>query len=181
MVDYAHKDLKRIHNMIERPSDDQPPLKPEDIRRQKEDARDVANYAMNREDCRRVLILNEFREQYHQDRCEDGCDNCVENDNAVLQDVTHYATQILSLVESAIDDGIDVTEGELVSTYKGRKLQPLSKKGLDRLPLYAAGSDVEDKLIRRMVGVLLRLDALRHFDQAAQNTMYHATYVKVCF
>lgn len=163
--------------MIDNPKDDAPP-NPQEQERQKDEAREVAKFAANREDCRRVLILSQYRERYHLPRCGDGCDNCLEHHDAVPQDVTAEALRVLRFASSACDAHISFTESELITAYKGRKLQTLSKKGLDRLPLSAAGLEVDQTLIERIVSYLARRDGLRHFEQTHGNG-YNATYLRV--
>jgi len=179
LLDFTWKDLNRHFRMIENPKEDSPPLTAEDEQRLKNEARAVAQYAANREDCRRVLILAKFRETYFQTRCRDGCDNCLENHDASPQDMSSEAIKILRLLEGAHQSKINLTENELVATFKGRSVKSFKSKGLENLPFSGAGSSVDMAIIERIVCYLGREDGLTQFEQASGPGGWNQTYLKV--
>lgn len=179
LLDFTWKDLNRHFRMIENPKEDSPPLTAEDEQRLKNEARAVAQYAANREDCRRVLILAKFRETYFQTRCRDGCDNCLENHDASPQDMSSEAVKILRLLEGAHQSKINLTENELVATFKGRSVKSFKSKGLENLPFSGAGSSVDMAIIERIVCYLGREDGLTQFERASGPGGWNQTYLKV--
>lgn len=151
---------------------------PDEEQRQKDEARAVAKFAANREDCRRVLILLQFRETYSRLSCVDGCDNCLEHHDAVVQDVTADALKILKLAESASGGKINFTEIELVAAFKGRSHKSTAHKGLDQLQYSAAGAGLDQSLIERIIGYLVREEGLAPYELVAGQG-YNVTYLKV--
>jgi bloom syndrome protein len=177
-TDFSWKDLNRHFWMIEK-SREEMSLTAEDEQRQKNEARAVAQYAANREDCRRVLILTQFRETYSQSRCKDSCDNCLEHHDASLQDMSAEAVNILRLLEGAHKSNTNITENELVAAFKGRSVKSVKNKGLERLPCSGAGSSIDQAIIERIVSYLGREDGLTHFEQVTGPGGWNSTYLKL--
>lgn len=177
-VDFSWKDLNRHFWMIEK-SREEMSLTAEDEQRQKNEARAVAQYAANREDCRRVLILTKFRETYSQSLCKDSCDNCLEHHDASLQDMSAEAVKILRLLEGARKLKINITENELVAAFKGRCVKSVKDKGLEHLPFSGAGSSIDQVIIERIVSYLGREDGLTHFEQVTGPGGWNSTYLRV--
>jgi superfamily II DNA helicase RecQ len=178
-TDFSWKDLLTFEWMIDKPQEGAPELTEAQKTMQKAAVRAVARFAANREDCRRVLILDEFREMYAQPRCEVGCDNCDEHRTAELRDVTAEALQFLKFVKSV--QGVDprVTETTLVKAFKGHALKDIRAKGLDQLPLAGAGRDIDLSLLERLANYLSRVDALQPFEYTAPGNRFSNTYTKV--
>lgn len=115
---------------------------------------------------------------YSESTCVDGCDNCLEHHDAIVEDVTADAVKLLRLAQSACDQNKNFTEIELVAAFKGRSLKSASNKGLDQLPYSAAGAAVDQSLIERIVSYLIRQDGLTPYEQM-HGAGYNATYIKV--
>lgn len=176
--DFSWKDLNRHFWMIQKAREESS-LTAEGEQFQKDEARAVAQYAANREDCRKMLILAKFRETYSQSRCRDSCDNCLEHHDASLQDMSLEAVKILRLVEGARKARINITENELVAAFKGRSIKCVKDKGLEHLPFSGAGSSVDQAIIDRIVSYLAREDGLTHFEQVSGPGGWNNTYLRV--
>ncbi|KAF8320040.1 ATP-dependent DNA helicase [Clavulina sp. PMI_390] len=174
---FSWKDLNR-HFWMSENSRKEGTITAEDEQRQKDDARDVAKFAANREDCRRVLILHAFRESTTIVQCGDGCDNCLEHHDAVIEDVSEDAVKLLRLAEAATDAKKNFTEIELVAAFKGRSLKSATTKGLDQLTCSKAGASLDQTLIERIVSFLVRNDGLTPYE-LVHGAGYNATYMKV--
>jgi len=60
-----------------------------------------AAYCVNEVECRRVLLLRYFGEEFSKEACRGTCDNCRRTQNLTMLDVTDHAYAALQIVKAA--------------------------------------------------------------------------------
>lgn len=177
-IDFSWRDLTSLEWIIDQPKDGQPEQTDAQKTAAKEAARHVARFAANREDCRRVLLLNEFKEEYS-GRCGDACDNCLEYENSEHRDFTAEAMQLLRYAKSVCDSGVRVTENVIVQGFRGSNNKAVRDKGLDAFALFGSGRNMELGIVERLANYLSREDALQIYEHANEGNQFSSSYTRV--
>ncbi|XP_014238784.1 Bloom syndrome protein homolog isoform X2 [Trichogramma pretiosum] len=117
-------------------------------------------FCENRTDCRRTLQLNYFGEIFDRKKCmskrQTTCDNCKNQDQFNLVDVTKHAKEIMTLVRDFNKRRANcVTLLYVTDVYKGSNLKKIRDAGHDQHDFYGKGkawakNDIE-RILRKLI------------------------------
>ncbi|CAE6521724.1 unnamed protein product [Rhizoctonia solani] len=164
---YNYGDKTSMERMIEQGGKDGKPLSLDEQQRQKDDIRQVVQYCQNKMDCRRSLVLAYFSEQFNPLHCIKTCDNCVNSEGMVNEDMSKVACMALELVDDLAASRPTMIQA--IDIFKGSKNKVLREKGWDRTPMFGKGQDHSRETVERIFQHLVTADALR--EELYQNKM----------
>lgn len=154
--------------------------KPSDteIERQVAKLSGVVAYCCNESDCRRVLLLRHFDEEFMPENCHNQCDNCHRPGTLIQHDFTAEAQQVTQLLKEmmAVNNTRGVTQGQLKDTWKGK-----NNKGVQQykgLALYASGKALSHPTIERIYNHLTT-EAVISAYSVPSSSGYSNTYIQV--
>ncbi len=121
---YTYADKSRIENMIMNDRGDGSPASPwEQKLENKRKLNQVISYCENHVDCRRVLQLMYFDEEFDKKQCQKTCDNCKSQQVHEYRDITEAAKSIVRLVG---DLGGKFTLIQAVQLWRGGSIKGVS-------------------------------------------------------
>lgn len=173
-LDYAWKDVRRLDNIIER-SVQEEQISVEECKRQKEEVRQVARYAMLDFDCRREHILRYFGETFHRDDCNQSCDACMSTQNGTIRDLKQEAREFARLVKE-LSSHRKVTRTTCINAYRGTKGG--NALGHKSSPYYGRGSHLDHNTVERLVNHLLIENVVEEYSVQTDNKWFQE-YIKV--
>lgn len=147
-------------------------------RRQIEMLQMVVQYCENKAECRRVQVLRYFGENFPEDQCDRGCDNCCSGIEYEDVDVTDMAVAALSVVsqlnEKTLLYCIDVFRGSASRAHKD--------SGSHELAGYGAGKKWDRSDCERLFHYLVQIGAVteEHVQNKAGFYVSHV-YVSIYF
>lgn len=124
-----------------------------EIERQVSKLQGVVAYCCNESDCRRVLILRHFDEEFKPEDCHNQCDNCHRPGNVIQHDITSDAKQVIQLLQEMMAVNSRVTPSQLRDTWKGKKNRTV--KPYKEVSLYASGKALSHPMVERIYSRLL--------------------------
>ncbi|KAF9239624.1 P-loop containing nucleoside triphosphate hydrolase protein [Melanogaster broomeanus] len=154
---YAWNDAVKLEKMLRNPNTNDPSRGAPDeteIERQISRLQAVVAYCTNESDCRRVLLLRHFDEDFKPEDCHKQCDNCCRPGNLIHRDFTVEAQQVIRLLEemTAVNNR-GVTQAQLKDTWKGRNGKTVQLyKGVSS---YAVGKALDHATIDRIINNLI--------------------------
>ncbi|KAG9318294.1 hypothetical protein JVU11DRAFT_378 [Chiua virens] len=175
---YTYSDAVKIEQMLRNPNNDGRD-KPSDaeIERQVSKLSGVVAYCSNESDCRRVLILRHFDEEFEPENCHKQCDNCHRPGTLVQHDFTEEVRQVIRLLQEMIAvNSRGVTQSQLKDTWKGK-----SNKGVQqykRLTLYASGKSLGHPTVERIFNHLANEGIISMYRVQSGNG-YSNTYIQL--
>lgn len=164
--------------MIERAEKDGVRLPPVEIERQKNDVKHVVKYCQNVTDCRRSQVLAYFGEQFDSSACDKRCDNCANNDGAVLEDMSGPGVDALNLVKHIVSGRDRHTLLYAVDVFRGSQKQAIKSKGHNELPEAGKWGSLDRDQTDRLFNHLLLEEALIQ-NSVANVQGWHTTYLAV--
>lgn len=83
---YCNADFVKLLRMIKDPprEPDKPPPKPEQVRLNEESLKKMLDFAQEPYECRRVMMLRHFGEDFDEKDCKGTCDNCRNRKGSVV-------------------------------------------------------------------------------------------------
>ncbi|XP_057247838.1 ATP-dependent DNA helicase Q-like 4A isoform X2 [Beta vulgaris subsp. vulgaris] len=96
----------------------------------------MVSYCENEVDCRRLLQLAHFGENFDPSHCKKTCDNCSKIRSSIEKDVTHVAIQLVELVRST---GQHFSSAHILEVFRGSLSQYVKKHKHNSLKLHGAG------------------------------------------
>uniref|UniRef100_A0A803LEA9 DNA 3'-5' helicase n=1 Tax=Chenopodium quinoa TaxID=63459 RepID=A0A803LEA9_CHEQI len=96
----------------------------------------MVSYCENDVDCRRLLQLAHFGENFDPAHCIKTCDNCSKTRSSIEKDVTLVATQLVELVKST---GQQHSSAHILEVFRGSLSQYVKKYKHNTLKLHGAG------------------------------------------
>ncbi|KAF9001987.1 P-loop containing nucleoside triphosphate hydrolase protein [Cyathus striatus] len=145
-------------------------ISPEAIKRQEDAARDVVQYCENSSDCRRVQLLQFFGENFDSKDCTNGCDNCADTREVVIEDVTVHARNAVMIVQSLNTKRENITLNQLQNVLRGANTSDIRDKGHDKSPLYGSAKDVPKELLEKLILEVFSID---------NGSGFHTEYLKL--
>ncbi|KAG9738320.1 ATP-dependent DNA helicase, partial [Aureobasidium melanogenum] len=154
---YGTHDLFTLRKMI----DENESGSKEQKDRQHDMLRRVAQFCLNKTDCRRVQVLAYFAESFSKEDCNNACDNCNTTEELVQEDYTELGLAAVELVKE-IASVRNVTLHQCLDLFRGtgRNLDPEDKKAEN----FGAGKDLDRENVDRLFGLLLAEDVIREFS-----------------
>lgn len=176
---YTYGDAIKIEKMLRNPNSNDPTRdKPSDseIERQISKLHGVVAYCCNESDCRRVLILRHFDEEFKPEDCHNQCDNCHRPGTLTQQDFTTQAQQIIQLLQEMTTVNVRVTQTQLKDTWKGKSNRAAQQyKGLSR---YASGKALGHPTVERIF-THLATEGVVSMYRVQCSSGYSNTYIQV--
>ncbi|KAG8918478.1 ATP-dependent DNA helicase sgs1 [Tulasnella sp. 408] len=151
-------------------------LPPAEIQRLRDDVTRVVQYCQNITDCRRTLVLRYFGEQFDPNQCNARCNNCINNKDAVTEDTTEAAVDVLRLVQS-LTSRDRITQLQAIDVFGGSKKKDYREKGFTEHALAGKWASMGRDQIERLFDHLLQEGALAqgiHHNKAG----WHQTYLQ---
>ncbi|ONK58030.1 uncharacterized protein A4U43_C09F7220 [Asparagus officinalis] len=96
----------------------------------------MVSYCENDADCRRLLQLIHFGENFSPENCNKTCDNCLKMLHWIEKDVTDIAKQLIELVKST---GQKHSSAHILEVFRGSLNQNIKKYKHETLSLHGAG------------------------------------------
>ncbi|GMH23928.1 hypothetical protein Nepgr_025771 [Nepenthes gracilis] len=117
----------------------------------------MVSYCENEVDCRRLLQLLHFGENFDPANCGKTCDNCSRTKSSVEKDVTEIAKQLVELVKST---GQKFSSSHILEVFRGSLGQYVKKHKHDTLSLHGAGKHLAKGEASRILRHLVTEDIL---------------------
>ncbi|KAA8536559.1 hypothetical protein F0562_029037 [Nyssa sinensis] len=144
---YSYSDYIRVKHMISQGTVEQSPLAPGYSRINKtnsgriletntENLLRMVSYCENDVDCRRLLQLVHFGENFDSVNCRKTCDNCSRIKSSIEKDVTEISKQLVELVKLT---GQQFSLSHILEVYRGSLSQFVKKHRHETLSLHGAG------------------------------------------
>ncbi|KAG9950528.1 ATP-dependent DNA helicase, partial [Aureobasidium melanogenum] len=154
---YGTHDLFTLRKMI----DENESGSKEQKDRQHDMLRRVAQFCLNKTDCRRVQVLAYFAESFSKEDCDNNCDNCNTNEELVQEDYTELGLAAVELVKE-IASVRNVTLHQCIDLFRGtgRGITAEDKEAAN----FGAGKDLDRENVDRLFGLLLAEDVIREFS-----------------
>ncbi|KAI6126224.1 P-loop containing nucleoside triphosphate hydrolase protein [Pisolithus croceorrhizus] len=151
---YAYRDVAKLQGMLTNPHDQNRPP-PDEVERQLERLSAVVAYCSNESDCRRVLLLRHFDEEFDEEECHKSCDNCCKPGESVRENCTEMAQQAVHLLSNMIDSGRDrgITLNMFKDVWRGRKSKNIAP--YSGLAGYGTAANIDQTMTERIVTQLL--------------------------
>ena len=150
---YGYQDTSALKRMI-----DDGEGSWEQKERQRKMLRNVVQFCENRNDCRRVQVLNYFNESFRREDCNASCDNCKSDSTFESQDFTGYAVAAIELVRGMEQD--NVTLLHCVDIFRGSKSKRITESKHSKLDQFGSGCALDRGEAERLFYRLLSEDAL---------------------
>ncbi|KAG6379092.1 hypothetical protein JVT61DRAFT_11528 [Boletus reticuloceps] len=178
---YTYSDAIKIEKMLRNPNSNDPTRdKPSDaeIERQVAKLSGVVAYSCNESDCRRVLILRHFDEEFKPEDCHNQCDNCHRPGTLIHHDFTTEAKQVIQLLKDmmAVNNSRGVTQVQLKDTWKGRKNKAVQQ--YKDLPLYSSGQTLGHPTVERIYSHLTAEGAISTYS-VPSSSGYSNAYIQL--
>eukprot|EP00898_Chlorokybus_atmophyticus_P005511 jgi/Chlat1/5961/Chrsp4S06184 len=128
---------------------------------------DMVSYCENEVDCRRLLQLAHFGEQFDPQLCKRTCDNCRRDVEYEQRDITEIALQLVELIEAT---GQRLTMPVILDIFRGADTQQVKKHGHNQLQLYGVGKHWRKNEVERILRHMVLERILR--ENCMQNNQY---------
>ncbi|KYR00704.1 ATP-dependent DNA helicase RecQ family protein [Tieghemostelium lacteum] len=165
---YNYADKHKIDDMIQNSAQELGTTM--NIRENRESLNKMVSYCENRIDCRRVLQLSHFNENFDKNQCNQTCDNCQCTDTFTNKDVTEEAKNIIYIVNNTEN----MTVNMIIDVVKGSKNKKIIQKGQDKLKYYGFGKSMDKLDIERIIRELVSRNILKEHIQPT-------SYKPICY
>ncbi|KAH9619809.1 hypothetical protein KSS87_015581 [Heliosperma pusillum] len=117
----------------------------------------MVSYCENEVDCRRLLQLGHFGENFNPLHCRKTCDNCSKNISSIEKDVTNTAKQLVELVKATRQQ---FSSAHILEIFRGSLSQYVKKQKHETLSLHGAGKSLAKGEASRVLRHLVVEDIL---------------------
>jgi superfamily II DNA helicase RecQ len=149
----------------------------ETLMERKKIALGIVDYCKNLTECRRVLLLRHFGEQFHKKDCDRQCSNCA-NDGAIGSlDLTKEAKEAVALVKSLPRDE-NVTALQFIDIFRGANTSRIRANGHKNTANYGMGKGLSQVVADHLFSELVYREILVE-EQVHTTGSYHSHYLKV--
>ncbi|KAL2815786.1 hypothetical protein BDW59DRAFT_13520 [Aspergillus cavernicola] len=170
---FSYRDVAVIESMINKNED----LSEAQKSRQTRMVRSVLRYCENRSDCRRVMILGYFNENFRRQDCNASCDTCKSGGTVQLQDFSEHAISAIKIVRYFEHLEDRVTPSYCVNIFRGTTKR-FNAPRHRQAPCLGLGADLEVGEAERVFGKLLTEGGLME-DNVINKCNYPTQYVKL--
>ena len=158
IVYYSYQDKLRIEKMLIQSAKEQRANQThEQLSRNLECLAHMVGFCENIIDCRRLLVLQHFGEEFDVRLCNATCDNCRNRARTEVADVTTEARKFVDLVRQV---GKPQLFSHLARVFRGSKSQAVTRANHDKLPAFGAGAALSIVDVERLKHELVRLRVL---------------------
>ena len=113
----------------------------------------ITRFCINKQTCRRVIILNYFSENFDPQLCNESCDNCINKACELTKffktDVTQYAQEIAQIIKAIFEKRGDQkpypTSSYIYKLYTSNSASKFSESGDASLPEFGKGIIFRDR------------------------------------
>ncbi|KAG1680402.1 hypothetical protein FOA52_015493 [Chlamydomonas sp. UWO 241] len=174
---YSYADAQRMRHMLTE-SAREAGSPPEQLRANVDSLNCMIEYAEAQLECRRVLLLRHFAEDFSPEACHGTCDNCRNNTAGAVEerDVTDHARKLVELVQAL---GGKFSGAYVVDVFKGSKSKAVLKQGHERHPLHGSGGGISKpdavRLLRQLVLHKVIHEGTTRLDNAYATVVTHVT------
>ncbi|KAH3761171.1 DNA helicase [Pelomyxa schiedti] len=173
---YTYHDKIRVLKLImTKPQDYRSMHSREQTDTEKENLNKVIAFCENDVECRRVLQLQYFGEQFDPKLCKGTCDNCQNKASVEIVDVTSIAISLMNIVQSLVSRNKSVCATLLLELYHGSQAKRIkSDPFFNTIPDFGKGKGVKkgdsERVIHRLVleGVLCEEIQISQYGPTAQ-------------
>ncbi|KAI0043559.1 ATP-dependent DNA helicase [Auriscalpium vulgare] len=170
---------KKFTSFIDKDED----LDDEQKAKQKEDITEMFEYCHNQVDCRRLLLLRKYGENFEREDCQATCDNCLshKDDTTITQDVTDIALSLVKFAVNVERSCTLVSKSNFILGFRGSNAKSVRDKGLVDVDGYGSGKQVEQQIVDRLYDELISRDIVESYLVQQPRTKYSNQYMKVGF
>ena len=138
----------------------------------------MVSFCENQVDCRRVLQLQYFGEQFDKSKCNSTCDNCKNGVQGEELEVTDVTKKLILLVREMLEIQNKITTNQIIQLFRGKQTTATTSKGFTSLKNISCGSQFNKLDAERIIYKLIQLNALR--EQTEKNGMgFPTTYINL--
>ncbi|XP_074275910.1 ATP-dependent DNA helicase Q-like 4A isoform X2 [Silene latifolia] len=165
---YSYSDYIRVKNMLSQGVAEQSPFtyaqnRPSStnsgriIETNMENLLRMVSYSENEVDCRRLLQLGHFGENFNSLNCRKTCDNCSKNISSIEKDMTNTAKQLVELVKATRQQ---FSSAHILEVFRGSLSQYVKKQKHETLSLHGTGKSLAKGEASRVLRHLVVEDIL---------------------
>ncbi|PWY99504.1 ATP-dependent DNA helicase, partial [Testicularia cyperi] len=171
---YNYGDANKVKQMIM--SEDK---SAEQKERALESLNQVVQYCSNKVECRRMLVLRYFNENFPPEKCHNTCDNCCRKTGSIrVEDMTEIAKKAVKLVVEITNSKSCFTLPHCVDVFRGSGIAKIRHAGHDKAEMYGAGKQMRKTEAQRLFEHLCSEGVFRLRNQ--RNGMgFNSTYLHV--
>ncbi|XP_065352906.1 recQ-like DNA helicase Blm isoform X2 [Cloeon dipterum] len=154
---YSYADVKKILTLIESDGKSR-----EAVQVHRDNVYRMQAFCTNKLDCRRVLQLSYFGENFSRELClrdkSAACDNCLNQGEYVEFDFLSLAREIVQCARTTCGypgSGTRVTQLDLANVLRGSKAQKIVSLGLDQLPIHGKAASLSRADVERLLQKLV--------------------------
>ncbi|XP_060858360.1 recQ-like DNA helicase Blm isoform X2 [Metopolophium dirhodum] len=142
----------------------------------------IVSYCENKMDCRRVMQLNYFDEQFDKAQCianeKTSCDNCRIKHSIKIIDVTEESINLIMAVQEICGSGNNFTFTHFVDIFKGKKTQKVVLHGHENSNIFGKALHWDRDDIERLIHKLILEGYLREEMVAFKSDIMNA-YIRI--
>ncbi|KAF6139378.1 hypothetical protein GIB67_026220 [Kingdonia uniflora] len=139
----------------------------------------MVGYCENDVDCRRLLQLIHFGENFDPANCRKTCDNCSKNIRYIEKDITEISKQLIELVKLTRQQH---SLSYILEVYRGSLSQNVKKYNHEKLPLHGAGKHLAkgeaSRILRHLVTEDLLVEEVKQSDYGSYTSILKVNEAK---
>ena len=169
MIFYNYGDKKRIEFMIRKSTSQRV------IMQQTRELNMMVRFCEDSIECRRVLLLRHFGENFHKGNCGDTCDNCKNKNPTETVDATEDAISIIKCIRELRGD---FTLRHVIGVFEGKKFQKIMQNNHQNLDIHGRGKMYAKGRVEKIFHEMLMLGYLEE-EEKQTGGGYSCAYLRV--
>ncbi|KAI8908550.1 P-loop containing nucleoside triphosphate hydrolase protein, partial [Gorgonomyces haynaldii] len=143
--------------------------------RQRNNLRQVLEYADNRFECRRTQVLRYFGEKFNPRDCRKTCDNCLHPRVSNKINIIEHVRDLIEIVHDVQRQQVGLHH--VADIYKGSRLAKIVQHGHHNHRLHGTGKALKKTVIERILQHLIIHEALEEYN--VSNKMgFNSSYIR---